>query len=74
MSNKGVPVKDPTVELMRQYGVPLTRENWLYLNFMGTPPLLTGAEIAVPAEILRAEKKAAKAFDADFLRSIGVKR
>jgi hypothetical protein len=67
-------VKDPTVELMRQYGVPLTRETWMLLEFMGTPPLLTGAEIAIPTEILRAEKKAAKAFDADFLRSIGVKR
>jgi hypothetical protein len=59
---------------MKQLGVPLTRENWLYLNFMGTPPLLTGAEIAIPIEILRAERQAAKAFDADFLRSVGVKR
>jgi hypothetical protein len=67
-------MKDPTVELMKQLGVPLTRENWLYLNFMGTPPLLTGAEIAIPIEILRAERQAAKAFDADFLRSVGVKR
>ena len=67
-------MKDPTVELMRQHGVPLTRENWLYLNFMGTPPLLTGAEIAIPIEILRAERQAAKAFDANFLKSVGVKR
>ena len=59
---------------MRQHGVPLTRENWLYLNFMGTPPLLTGAEIAIPIEILRAERQAAKAFDANFLKSVGVKR
>jgi hypothetical protein len=66
--------KDATVALMREYGVPLTRENWLYLEFQGAPPLLMDAEIAIPAEILRAERQAAKAFDAQFLRSIGVRR
>jgi hypothetical protein len=65
-------MSDLTAAPMKRYGVPLTTENWLYLEYCGRPPLSL-EEIYIPAEILRAERQAAKAFDAQFLRSIGVR-
>ena len=29
---------DGTLRLLKEYGIPLTRENYLYLAFAGTPP------------------------------------
>jgi hypothetical protein len=48
---------DIVLDWMKERGVPLTRENYLYLAYMGTPPDEIGGEIEaeIPWEIKHAE-------------------
>jgi hypothetical protein len=48
---------DIVLELMKQRGVPLTRENYLYIAYMGDVPEEIGGEIEaeIPWEIKHAE-------------------
>lgn len=59
---------DPVVEFLKQNGLDLTRQNYLAIAYMGTPPETT-EEIIWPAAILRAERKA----DVKLLRAMGIK-
>ena len=49
---------DETVLMLREMGIPVTRENWLMLNFAGNPPegsltepLEEGQEDELPKEL-----------------------
>jgi len=59
--------KDSTVQFMLAHGIPLSRETWLWLEYMGTPPETTEG-IIWPAAILRAERIA----DRKLLRAMGI--
>jgi hypothetical protein len=49
--------EDIVLNLMKQRGVPLTRENYLHIAYMGAPPEEIGGEIeaSIPWEIKHAE-------------------
>jgi hypothetical protein len=49
--------RDIVLELMKELGVPLTRENYLHIAYWGNPPDEIGGEIAteIPWEIKHAE-------------------
>lgn len=51
---------DIVLQWMIEKGVPLTRENYLYMAFFGTPPDEIGGEIeaSIPKEIGEAEDTA----------------
>jgi len=38
-------MSDHTVSWMKAKGVPLTRKNWLELNYLGNPPAELGPEL-----------------------------
>jgi hypothetical protein len=68
---------DGTVDLLKQLGLPLTRQNYLSLAFAGNPPeepLDREIEEMIPREILAAEKRAIRRADKKFLRDIGASR
>jgi hypothetical protein len=46
-----------TLELMKKHGVPLTRQNYLHIEYMGNPPEEIGGEIEaeIPWEIKHAD-------------------
>jgi hypothetical protein len=46
-----------TLDLMKKHGVPLTRENYLHIEYMGTPPEEIGGEIEaeIPWEVKHAD-------------------
>ena len=48
---------DMVLRLMIEQGVPLTRENYLHIAYMGSPPEEIGGEIeaSIPWEIKHAE-------------------
>ena len=48
---------DPTLQWMIDHGLPLTRETYLYVLFLGKVPQDT-SEVQFPEEILRAEATA----------------
>jgi hypothetical protein len=51
---------DIVLQRMIEKNVPLTRENYLYMAYMGTPPDEIGGEVeaSIPKEIGEAEDKA----------------
>jgi len=59
---------DHVLEYMKKRGIPITRENYLFWNFLGDPPDELDAEleaelpeeIKLPARARKARKKAAK--------------
>jgi hypothetical protein len=65
-------MRDVTIEWMRANMVPLTRENYLQVAYMGQPPT-EDAEMEIPAEILRAERRLIARKDGEFLRQIGAR-
>jgi hypothetical protein len=50
-------MRDLTLELMKKHNVPLTRANYLAIEYMGSPPDEIGGEIeaSIPKEIGEAE-------------------
>ena len=46
-------MKSAVLEYMKQHNIPLTRENYLQINYMGNPPEKLDAEqeAEIPAEI-----------------------
>jgi hypothetical protein len=50
-------MRNLTLELMKKHGVPLTRENYLYIAYMGDVPEEIGGEIeaSIPWEIKHAD-------------------
>jgi hypothetical protein len=45
-------MSDPLLETMRYYGIPLTRENYLNLAYLGEEPKLDAEqEAALPVEL-----------------------
>ena len=48
----------PVFRLMRKYGIPITRERYLYLNYMGRPPKQLDAEQEeeLPPQLRRRER------------------
>lgn len=48
-------MKDPIVEVLKHYGEPVTRENYLGLNYLGKPPghLPPEEEAALPKDDVR---------------------
>lgn len=54
-----------TVEFMKQNHIPLTRENYLHIEYMGTPPEEIGGEIEAEIDLVFA------ALDDEFLMSAG---
>lgn len=67
---------DGTVRILKELGIPVTRENYLMLAFAGHPPDELDGEIEamIPREILAAEKRAIRRADRKWLREIGVSR
>jgi len=65
-------MKNPTIQFMVANGIPLTRESYLYIEYFGNPPL-EDAEVEIPVEILRAERRLIARKDAEFLREIGAR-
>jgi hypothetical protein len=65
-------MNNPTVEWMKANNLPLTRENYLYVAYMGNPPL-EDAEVEIPVEILRVERRLIARKDIEFLRAVGVR-
>ena len=63
---------DPTVQWMIAHKIPLTRESYLYVEYFGNPPT-EDAEVEIPAEILRTERRLVARKDAEFLREVGAK-
>jgi hypothetical protein len=63
---------DPTLDFLRSHSLALTRENYLTIAYMGSPPDST-EELEIPQAVLAAERRATKRSDAKFLRSIGIK-
>ena len=63
-------MQNSTLELMKKHKVPMTRENYLYLEYMGTPPEEIGGEIEaeIPQEIRDAEDAA----DIAWMAELGV--
>ncbi len=51
-------MRNLTLELMKKHNVPLTRQNYLDIEYMGNPPEEIGGEIeaSIPWEIKRAEE------------------
>lgn len=69
-------MKNPTVQFMVANGIPLTRESYLQIAYMGNPPKepLDAEVLAeIPAEIIRAERRIVARKDAEFLRAVGTK-
>ena len=50
---------DPTLEFLKANNLPLTRENYLYVEYMGNPPkeLDAEGEAALPAEVTKNQKE-----------------
>jgi hypothetical protein len=50
-------MRNLTLELMKKHKVPMTRENYLHIEYMGNPPEDTGGEIEaeIPWEIRNAD-------------------
>jgi|AmaraimetFIIA100_FD_contig_41_20512653_length_576_multi_5_in_0_out_0_2 hypothetical protein len=48
-------VRFPVLRLMRRYGIPVTRERYVFLNFMGSPPApeewMLEHELELPEEL-----------------------
>lgn len=44
---------DPIIELLDEYGIPVNRENYLNLAYLGEPPEELGAEqeLALPEQV-----------------------
>lgn len=44
---------DPIIELLNEYGIPVNRENYLELAYLGEPPEELGAEqeLALPEQV-----------------------
>ena len=50
---------DPTLQMLKEYGLPVTRENYLYVAFMGNPPeepLDGEIEASLPPELRRSDE------------------
>ena len=67
--------------LLKRMGLPVTRENYLRVSFMGNPPeepldgeIEAEIEDEIPREILAAEKRAIRRDDQRFLRDVGIKK
>jgi hypothetical protein len=60
-------MRDLTLELMKKHGVPLTRANYLAIEYMGNPPEEIGGEIeaGIPQEIKDGE-------DVQWMAELGV--
>jgi hypothetical protein len=65
-------MRDVTIVWMKANNVPLTRKNYLQVAYMGQPPT-EDAEMEIPVEILRAERRLIARKDAEFLREVGTK-
>jgi hypothetical protein len=65
-------MQDVTLDWMKSNNVPLTRENYLQVAYMGQPPT-EDAEVEIPAEILRIERRIVARKDAEFLREVGTR-
>ena len=51
--------QNPTLEYLKEHNLPLTRDNYLYVEFMGKPPKELDAEqeAAIPWEIKRVDRQ-----------------
>lgn len=51
--------KDIVLQRMKEYNVPLTRQNYLDMAYMGNPPEDTGGEIeaSIPWEVKRNDRQ-----------------
>jgi hypothetical protein len=65
-------MQDVTLDWMKSNNVPLTRENYLQVAYMGQP-LTEDAEVEIPAEILRVERRIVARKDREFLREVGTR-
>ena len=65
-------MRDVTLEWMKANKVPLTRDNYLQVAYMGHPPDST-EEIDFHVEIIRATRRLIASKDAEFLREIGAR-
>jgi hypothetical protein len=67
---------DGTIRLLRKHGIPVTRENYLRLSFMGNPPeepLDGELESELPRELQRNENRLFLTDDdRQFLRDVGI--
>jgi hypothetical protein len=63
---------DPTLEFLKAHSLPLTKDNYLYVAYMGQPPE-SAEEIDFPVEIIRATRRLIASKDAEFLREIGAR-
>jgi hypothetical protein len=58
-SNRRPGSQDATLELMKTYSIPLTRENYLEVAYFGNPPEMTAElEAMLPDEIKTPQKGA----------------
>lgn len=64
------------LDWMRANKVPLTKENYLHINYLGQDvpeePLDGELEAEIPREILAAELRAIRRADQKFLRAVGI--
>jgi hypothetical protein len=70
-------MSDTTRNLMRQAGIPLTRRNYLAVEFLGAPPdELDGEQLAEYADVLDRINRhlILTAADRKFLKSVGIKK
>ena len=51
--------QNPTLEYLKEHNLPLTRDNYLYVEFMGKPPQNPDAEVeaSIPWEIKRQDRQ-----------------
>ena len=65
---------NPTLEFLRKHSLPLTRENYLAVAYLGQVPEVDGEiEAEIPAEILRVERRIIARKDREFLRAVGAR-
>ena len=57
---------NPSLQFMRKYGIPLTHENFLQVEYFGTPPEEIGGELLAEFHDAFTE------LDAELLKSMGI--
>jgi hypothetical protein len=69
-------VEDEIVKWLKKEGLPVTKENWLRVNFMGSLPDEIDGELEaeIPREVRAAELRAIRRADQKFLRAVGILR
>ncbi len=65
---------DYVLAWMRAHKVPLTKENYLHINYMGQEIPEGAEEYDIPREIVAAEKRAVRRADKRLLRQMGIKK